>query len=65
MMPINGESHEFVGSQDGLVPEEAYHDSLECVWCGERKPIFEFEDGARCKSCVEEQDGDGNWMFIE
>jgi hypothetical protein len=37
--------------------EDAYLER--CVFCDERKPPHEFEDGLRCKACADQQDSTG------
>lgn len=37
---------------------DEHADEERCVFCDERKPAHEFEDGLRCKSCAEDQDAD-------
>lgn len=36
--------------------DSARGDEERCVFCDERKPPHEFEDGLRCKACAEERD---------
>lgn len=39
-----------------LCPECVELQGEKCVFCGERQPPDEFEDGLRCRTCAEEQD---------